>query len=153
MDALVDFLLQPLVLLLLGALFGGVFLALGIHFFPILKNRKQGYAYEAEIEKALLPFLFKAIASAYRLSEHSVDEIGERLAGIDKARFAVAVYHLLPDRIGRYPVGLIKKIVSEEVFGQLVQVAFEDFLEFYEERHDDFIQLWEEWAALEASAE
>ena len=133
-----------IVLLLLGAL-AGLGLAIGLWIYPELKNRKQGYAYEEDLEAALLPFLFNAIASAYKISEHTIDEMGERLAGVDKRKFAIVAYDLLPTRVGRFPVTWVKTLISREHFADLVQVAFDQFLFFYEERHEDFIESWHEW--------
>ena len=138
---------NPIALTLLAALGGAGVLAAGIYLLPILRDRRQGYAYEQEIEAALLPIIYQAIASAYKMSEYAVDEIGERLSGPEKHQFALAIYDLLPARVGNFPVGILKTLVGREQFAGLVQIAFDQFMVFYDERHGDYVDRWDEWNA------
>jgi len=147
MQPIVDFLTQPIVLVLLAAALGGAGVALGTHFLPLLKAKKQGYAYEEEIEAAILPVVYQAIASAYKMSEFAMDELGERLNGAEKQKFALAVYDMLPPRIGRFPVGIFKTLIGPEQFASLVQIAFDQFMTFYNQRHGDYVDLWDQWRA------
>jgi hypothetical protein len=149
----IDFITSPAVILFLVGAIAALIFAIGVVVYPKIKNRKQGYAYEEELEAALLPFLFNAIASAYKVSEYTMDEMGERLAGADKRKFAIIAYDLLPPKIGRFPVVWVKTLVSQEQFADLVQVAFDQFLFFYEERHENFIELWQEWREEVGSSE
>ena len=74
-------------MLLVGiALTSGLF-AFGVVLYPKLRTEKQGYPFEAEIEAALLPIIFQGICSAYRLSEKSVDNIHQRMKGVDKRKW------------------------------------------------------------------
>jgi hypothetical protein len=138
---------HPIVLTILAALGGAGVVAAGVYLLPILKSRKQGYAYEEQIEAALLPIIYQAIASAYKMSEFAVDEIGERLTGAEKHKFALAVYDMLPAKVGNFPLGILKTLISREQFADLVQIAFDQFVVFYNERHGDYVELWEEWSA------
>ena len=147
MESIVDFLSNPIVIVLLILIFSGIGLLIGIALYGGLKKGEQGYAYESEIETALLPFIYKAIQSAYKVSELAVDELGERLAGADKKALALAAYDMLPPSLGKFPVGLVKTLISRDQFAALVEVAFVEFLEFYDERHEDYVQLWLEWRA------
>ena len=132
---------------LLIFIFSAVALLIGIALYSWLKKSEQGYAYESEIEAALLPIIYNSISSAYKVSELAFDELGERLAGADKNALALAAYDMLPPSIGRFPVGLVKGLISREKFADLVQIAFDEFLEFYDDRHEDYVQLWLEWRA------
>ena len=138
---------NPIVLTLFAAIGGAGVVAAGIILLPILRNRKQGYAYEEQIEAALLPIIYQAITSAYKMSEFAVDEIGERLSGSEKHQFALAIYDMLPARVGNFPVGILKTLISREQFASLVQIAFDQFMVFYDERHGDYVELFEEWSA------
>ena len=114
-------------LAVVGVLAIGVALvALGAWGYPKLKKEKQGYLYEAQIEAMLLPWLFKAIAGAYKLSESASEEIGERLTSLDKRAVADGLYDILPDMIGTIPVGMVKMAIGRERFAVLVGLAFEE---------------------------
>lgn len=133
------------VMLLVGvALSSGLF-ALGIVVFPKLAKEKQGYPLEAEIEAALLPYVFNAIAVAYKTSERAVDDVNQRIKGIDKAAIAREVYRMLPDQIAGYDLTLIKSLVGPERFAQLVQDAFDRFERFLIEHQSHFDDLYETW--------
>jgi hypothetical protein len=119
--------------------------ALGAYYYPKLKNEKQGYAYEAEIEALLLPWIYKAIAGAYKLSERASDEVGMRIEGLDKKGIADAMYDALPKQIGNVPLGMVKLVISRERFAQLVQLAFDEFLEFYDSQETYYGHLYEQW--------
>lgn len=133
------------VMLLVGiALSSGLF-ALGIVVFPKLAKQKQGYPLEAEIEAILLPYVFNAIAVAYKTSERAVDDVNQRIKGIDKAAIAREVYRMLPDQIGGHDLTLIKSVVGPERFAQLVQDAFDRFERFLIEHQSHFDELYEAW--------
>jgi hypothetical protein len=132
-------------MLLVGiALSCGLF-ALGVVLYPKLKAEKQGYLFEAEIEAALLPIIFQGICSAYRLSEKSVDDIHQRIRGVDKKKIADSIYGMLPDKVGVFEVVLVKRIVSRERFEQLVQDAFNRSDRFFVEHQAHFDDLFERW--------
>jgi hypothetical protein len=118
---------------------------LGARLLPILRQEEQGYYYEAQIEALLLPWAFKAIAGAYRLSEHAADELGQRLAGLNKKEIADALYDMLPAQIGNVPVGVVKTVISRDRFAELVQAAFDEFMEFYTEQQDVYDDLFNAW--------
>jgi hypothetical protein len=135
----------PVVAVLAILAFGAASVAVLGYALPKLKHEEQGYPKEAEIEAALLPHLFEAICSAYRVSEWSMDELAVRLAGVDKQALAHTVYDLLPDYVGKFPLHVVKAVVSRERFAELVQDAFarfdRDFITF--QVHWD--ELFEDW--------
>lgn len=133
-------------LAVLGILAGAAgAVALGAYYYPKLKNEKQGYAYEAEIEALLLPWIFKAIAGAYKLSERASDEVGMRIEGLDKKAIANAMYDALPEKIGNVPIGMVKLVISRKRFAQLVQIAFDEFLKFYDSQETYYGHLYDQW--------
>ena len=122
-----------------------VLLSVGlVYLFGWLK-KPQGYPYEDAIEKALLPFIYKGIFAAFKVSEGAVDEVGRRLEGADKKAIADAVYALLPDKIGEWDITLIKKLVTKEQFGVLVQNAFDSLTEFYLTYEGKFDEALDDW--------
>jgi len=139
------FLTNPLALVLLSGAVGGLGVAAIAWLYPILKNQEQGYPHEAEIEAALLPYALKAIAIAYKMSEDAMDDIGERMRGLDKKAIADTLYELLPPVIGGIPVGIIKTFVSREKFEELVQKAFDGAMSLYELNQEKFAELYKEW--------
>lgn len=122
-------------------------LALGVVLYPKLKNEQQGYPFEAAIEAALLPIIFQGVCSAYRLSEKSVDELHQRIKGVDKKKIADSIYGMLPDKIDRFDISLIKRIVPKERFEQLVQDAYDRFDRFFVEHQTHFEAQFEQWSA------
>jgi hypothetical protein len=135
------------VMLLLGIAITSALFALGVVLYPRLKRERQNYPFEAEIEAALLPLIFHGLCSAYRLSEKSVDEIHCRLRGVDKKNVARTVYKMLPDKIGTFELNLVKRVVSEARFEELVQNAFDGFDRFFVEHQAHFDDLFEQWKA------
>jgi len=127
--------------------------ALGVVLYPKLRTEKQGYPFEAEIEAALLPIIFQGICSAYRLSEQSVDSIHQRIRGTDKKKIANSIYAMLPEKIGIFEVVLIKRIVSQERFEQLVQNVFDSSDRFFIEHQTHFDELFEKWKAANESVQ
>ena len=133
--------------LLIGvALSTGIF-ALLVILYPKLKTEEQGYPLEAQIEAALLPLMFEGICSAYRLSEQAVDEVGDRIRGMDKKKIADSIYRMLPDRVGDFDLSLVKSIIPQERFEALVQDAFDRFDRFFIEHQAHFDELFEQWKA------
>lgn len=133
--------------LLIGvALSTGIF-ALLVILYPKLKTEEQGYPLEAQIEAALLPLIFEGICSAYRMSEQAVDDIGERIRGLDKKKIADSIYRMLPDRLGDFELTLVKNMITQERFETLVQDAFDRFDRFFIEHQAHFDELFEQWKA------
>lgn len=124
---------------------------LGIVIYPRLKKERQRYPFEAEIEAALLPVIFDGVCAAYRLSEQSMDELAQRLKGADKKNIADSLYRLLPDKVRDYDLTLVKRVVSQERFEQLVQDGFDRFNRFYVEHRAHFDELFDEWKSENAS--
>jgi hypothetical protein len=108
-------------------------------------KQPQGYPYEDAVEKALLPFIYKGIFAAFKVSEGAVDEVGRRLEGADKKAIADAVYALLPDKIGEWDLTLVKKLVTKEQFETLVQNGFDSLNEFYLLYEGKFDEALGEW--------
>ena len=131
------------------AVSSGVF-ALLVVLYPKLKGETQGYPMEAIVEPLLLPIIYEAICAAYRISEQAMDEIGERVRGLDKKAIADTVYAMLPDEIAGYDITVVKAVVSQERFEQLVQDAFSRFDRFYKTHRDHFDEQFEEWKNSQA---
>jgi hypothetical protein len=138
-------------MLLVGIAISCGLFALGVVLYPKLRTEKQGYPFEAEIEAALLPIIFNGICSAYRLSEQSVDNIQPRIRGADKKKIADSIYAMLPDNIGIFKVVLVKRIVSQERFEQLVQNVFDNSDRFFVEHQAHFDELFEQWKTANAN--
>jgi len=130
----------------------GIF-ALLVVLYPKLKGETQGYPLEAIIEPLLLPIIYEAICAAYRMSEQAMDEIGDRIKGLDKKAVADSVYAMLPDRIGDHDLTVVKAVVSQERFQQLVQDAFDRFDRFYKTHRGHFDEQFEKWRLAQAPAE
>ena len=120
-------------------------LALGVVLYPKLKSETQGYPMEAAIEAALLPVIYEGICAAYRMSEKSVDELRQRIKGADKKKMADSIYRMLPDKVGDYELSLVKHLITQERFEQLVQDAFDRFDRFFLEHQAHFDGLFEQW--------
>jgi hypothetical protein len=138
-------------MLLVGIAISCGLFALGVVLYSKLKTEKQGYPFEAEIEAALLPLIFQGICSAYRLSEKSVDNIHQRIRGADKKKIADSIYAMLPNNIGIFKVVLVKRIVSQERFEQLVQNVFDSSDRFFVEHQAHFDELFEKWKVANAN--
>lgn len=139
-------------MLLVGIAISCGLFALGVVLYPKLKTERQGYPFEAEIEAALLPVIFQGICSAYRLSEKSVDDIHQRLKGADKKKIADSIYGMLPEKIGVFEIVLVKRIVTQEHFEQLVQNVFDSSDRFFVEHQAHFDELFEKWKAANGNA-
>jgi hypothetical protein len=135
------------IMLFVGIAVSAGLFALGVVLYPKLKREEQGYPMEAAIEAVLLPIIYEGICAAYRMSEKGVDEFRERIRGADKKKIADSIYHMLPDKVADYDLSLIKFVVSEERFEQLVQVAFDRFDRFFVEHQAHFDELFEKWKA------
>ncbi|UCC87513.1 MAG: hypothetical protein JSV81_22080 [Anaerolineales bacterium] len=135
------------VMLFVGIAVSCGLLALGVVLYPKLKREEQGYPMEAAIEAALLPLIYEGICAAYRMSERGVDQLQQRIRGADKKAIADSIYRMLPDKVGDYDLSLIKFVVSQERFEQLVQGAFDRFDRFFIEHEAHFEELFEKWKA------
>jgi hypothetical protein len=124
-----------------------ILFALGVFLYPRLKNAKQGYPMEAEIEAALLPLIFNGISAAYRLNEKALDQAEGAIKGADKKKIADSIYGMLPEKIGRFDVAQIKGTISQERFEQMVQDTFEKFDNFFAGHQKQFDELFEKWKA------
>jgi hypothetical protein len=133
------------------AVSSGIF-ALLVVLYPKLKGETQGYPLEAVIEPLLLPIIYEAICAAYRMSEQAMDDIGDRIRGLDKKAIADSVYAMLPDEIGGHDITVIKAVISQERFEQLVQNAFDRFDRFYQTHRTHFDEQFEKWKGAEAPA-
>lgn len=131
--------------LFVGLAAASAFFALLVVLYPKLKGEAQGYPLEAVIEPLLLPIIYEAICAAYRVSEKALDEIGDRIRGLDKKGIADSVYAMLPDEIGGHDVSVVKSVVKRERFQQLVQDAFDRFDRFYKTHRDHFDDQFARW--------
>ena len=133
------------IMLLVGIAVASALFTLGIVLYPKLKSEKQGYPFEAEIEAALLPLIFEGICAAYRLSEKGVDDVQKRIKGPDKKKIADSIYQLLPDKIGKFDLTLVKNVVTQERFEVLMQNTFDNFNNFIDQHQKHFDDLFEKW--------
>jgi hypothetical protein len=133
------------------AVSSGIF-ALLVVLYPKLKGETQGYPLEAVIEPLLLPIIYEAICAAYRMSEQAMDDIGDRIRGLDKKAIADSVYAMLPDEIGGHDITVIKAVISQERFEQLAQNAFDRFDRFYKTHRTHFDEQFEKWKGARAPA-
>jgi hypothetical protein len=133
------------ILFFAGLALASALFALGVALYPQLRDRTQGYPFEAAIEAALLPLIFDGICAAYRLSEQGVDDLERRLQGADKKKIADSIYSMLPDQVGKFDISLVKRVVSKERFEQLVQDAFDRFDRFFLEHRTHFDDLFKVW--------
>lgn len=93
------------------AVASGLF-AMGVALVSKLAKEQQGYLLEAQIEAALLPHIFNAIAIGYKTSERAVDDFRVRLRGQNKAAIANEVYKLLPNKIGKLCLNLVMGLLA-----------------------------------------
>ena len=140
------------IMLFVGIAVSSGLFALGVVLYPKLKTEEQGYPMEAAIEAALLPIIYEGICAAYRMSEKSMDELRQRIKGADKKKIADSIYRMLPDKVGDYDLSLVKFVITEERFEQLVQDAFDRFDRFFVEHQAHFDELFEQWKADNAPA-
>lgn len=139
--------MNELTMLIIGMGVSGGLFALGMILYPKLANEQSGFPLEADVEAALLPFLFKAINLAEKQSVRSFEEFEVRMHGVDKAKLANDVYDMLPDKIGNHSISLVKTIVPRERFAQLVKDAYERMDNFAIQHEKRFEKAYEEWAA------
>jgi hypothetical protein len=143
-----DLLSNPIVVAALVAAGGLVGAYAGARLLPWLVKEKQGYPGEAEIEAALFPHLVGGLVGAYKLSERKMDELGQRLEGIDKKALADAAYALLPDTIMvgdvAVPVNVVKYVVTRERWRELVQDAFDRLIRTYNQNRAVFDEWFQE---------
>ena len=129
----------------ISVLIGAGIVSAGVLVYPILRNKVQGYPYETEIEKVLLPMIYQAICAAYKLSEESAKAGDELLDGVSKAAVADCIYDLLPTSIGGIPLGIIKTLVSREKFTQFIEQAYQSFDANYHLWLEDMDKAFEAW--------
>jgi hypothetical protein len=128
---------------------GGLVVAYGgARLLPWLVREKQGYPGEAEIEAALFPYIVSGLIAAYKLSEKKMDELSERLGGMDKKALADATYALLPDVIMvgdiALPISTVKYVVTQERWCELVQNAFDYLIRTYNHNRAAFDEWFQE---------
>ena len=89
------------------------------------------------IQGQLDNFLRETVAAVYRVALHAAAELGD--AGLEWLRgpegiayrkaMAESAYDLLPEKIGRVPVGLVKAVITRDQFVALVERAFQEIVE------------------------
>lgn len=142
-----------LTMLLVGIAVSAGLFAIGVVLYPKLKSERQGYPFEAAVEAVLLPIIFEGVCAAYRLSERGVDELHQRIEGVNKKQIADSVYSMLPEKVGNFDLSLIKRIVPKERFEALVQDAFDRFDRFFVQHQTHFDDLFEKWKVASAPAQ
>jgi hypothetical protein len=80
-------------------------------------------------------------------SENSIDTVRQRIKGAEKKKIADSIYPMLPNKVGRFEVILVKHIVPQERFEQLVQDTFDRSDRFFIEHQKHFDDLFEKWKA------
>jgi hypothetical protein len=129
-------------------------IALGVALYSNLKTRQPGSPIEAAVEAALLPLIYQGICAAYRLNEASLEQFHEKIKDASKHKKEVAdsIYAMLPDNIGDFDIIIIKRLVTQERFEQLVQITFDRFDRFYVEHQAHFDDLFKKWQQSNAPA-
>jgi hypothetical protein len=127
-------------------------IALGVVLYSRFKGDGSGSVFEAAVEAALLPLIYQGICSAYRVNEMSLEQLKQKIQGADKKAIADSIYAMLPEKIGNFDLIIIKRIVPQQRFEQLVQNAFDRFDRFYVEHQKHFDDLFEKWKAENAAA-
>lgn len=139
--------LSPIVLVAGLVVLALVLLVLLVVAYTQLRDKRQGYPYEARVEAALLPWVYRAIMAAYKASEYALDEFGRRLHGADKAQLARTVYELLPERIEvAGAIVPVKAVIGQAEFERMIADAFDGFLVFYDENCGQFENAVIRWA-------
>ena len=93
----------------------------------------------------LKPYVFQAIVAAYKVSEVSVDQFGERLQGMDKQWVAEAAYNYLPPEV--------QNVVTRLQFATAVERIFAEAATLYETNAVSFQHTFEAWAWREENEE
>lgn len=127
-------------------------IALGVVFYTRLKEGGSGSPIEAAVEAALLPLIYQGICSAYRMNEMSLEQLKQTMQGANKKEIADSIYAMLPEKIGNYDLIIIKRLVTQERFEQLVQASFDRFDRCYVEHQKHFDDLFEKWKAENTTA-
>lgn len=140
-----------IITLLVGLGVGGAVMGLGIVIYELLFRRRNalvesgGYPLEAQIEDAILPYIYTAINAAYKTSEKAIDESQKRMKGVDKAAIAKRVYGLLPPHIGPFKTSFIKRYVPENRFVDLIEIALGEADAFIDQHQGTFETLYDQW--------
>lgn len=140
---------QVVLLIIIAALFGVAVIALLYE--RLTRHVEAGSPGQedapvvARIEQAIVPYVFRAILSAYRLSEFAMDEFDERMEGADKKAIADEAYALLPDKVAGHDIRAVKSIIPRERFGEIVQDVFDEFDRFFESRRANYARAFSEW--------
>ena len=138
--------------LLIGVAVTAALVALGVVLYPKLKAAQPSSALEAAVEAALMPIIYQGICAAFRLNELSLNQLHQAIGGANKKQIADSIYAMLPDKVGDLDLSLVKRIVNQERFEQLVQDAFNRFDRFYVEHQAHFDDLFKQWQAGNAPA-
>lgn len=85
----------------------------------------------------LKPYVFQAIVAAYKVSEASVDQFGERLQGMDKQQVAEVAYDYLPPEV--------QNVVTRLQFATAVERIFAEAETLYETNADGFQRTFVAW--------
>jgi len=129
-------------------------IALGVVLYSNLKARQSSSPIEAAVEAALLPLIYQGMCAAYRLNETSLEQFHEKIKDASKHKKEVAdsIYAMLPDKIGDFDIIIVKRLVTQERFEQLVQSTFDRFDRFYVEHQAHFDDLFKKWQQANAPA-
>jgi len=126
-----------------------IFLALYFGANKIIKMREDAAGDRKfiidNIEMIIMPYVHDAIIVAYKMSEKSVDDLQERMSGIDKLTFATIVYDMLPESIMGVSRELIYELVPRERFAQLVSYAVEHVNKFIDDKQVVFDEAYQNW--------
>jgi len=99
------------------------------------------------------PLIYDAICAAYKSAESIVRATDRALDGVSKKAIADSVYDMLPDYIGKFPVVLVKQLVSRERFAELVQAVYDKFDEHFHGWQDDLASEFEKWKSSAGAAQ
>lgn len=116
-----------------------VLVALGAWAIPKLRDEKQGYPYEEQIESLVLPYASRAVMLAYEMAERAFQETGKVMSGLDKKAIADEVYRYLPEQV--------KRFVTSEAWSEFVQQAYDGARNLGLQFWQGFEKEFEKWKA------
>lgn len=129
-----------LLLIILGLVSAWGILSIGTKRYPALHV----------VLAALQPHVMMGIWAATELAYEALTDLGKEMQGIDRKAIADSIYGALPDiiMIGNLPIptGLVKTIVSREVFENYVQDNFDRAMALLSKNKEYFksqVDLWE----------
>jgi len=100
---------------------------------------------EKNIDLIIMPFVYDAIVTAYKMSERSIDDLQRRMSGVDKLQFATMVYDMLPQYIMGVDREIIYKLIPKAEFANMVSAAVKQVNKFIDDKQEAFDEAYQDW--------